>query len=163
LDVQPVDCTDVARRVVDGFRPRAVALGLELAIVPMEATPLWVEADADRLGQIVANLVENASSFAHQHIAVGTGMVGRAPAIWVIDDGPGISPDKLGRVFDRHYTSDDSDGRRKGSGLGLAIVSELASAMGAVVEADSPVADGRGARMVVRFHPIDARAVIPSA
>ncbi len=163
LDVQPVDCTDVARRVVDGFRPRAVALGLELAIVPMEATPLWVEADADRLGQIVANLVENASSFAHQHIAVGTGMVGRAPAIWVIDDGPGISPDKLGRVFDRHYTSDDSDGRRKGSGLGLAIVSELASAMGAVVEADSPVADGRGTRMVVRFHPIDARAVIPSA
>jgi signal transduction histidine kinase len=163
LDIQRVDCTDVARRVVDGFRPRAVALGLELAIVPTETTPLWVEADADRLGQIVANLVENASSFAHRHIVVGTGMVGRAPAIWVADDGPGIPPDKLGRVFERHFTSDDSVGRRQGSGLGLAIVSELASAMGAVVQADSPVADGRGARMVVRFHPTDARSVNPSA
>ena len=45
------------------------------------------------------------------------------------------------------------EGRRKGSGLGLAIVSELATAMGATVQADSPVDDGHGTRMVVWLRP----------
>jgi hypothetical protein len=44
-------------------------------------------------------------------------------------------------------------GRRKGSGLGLAIVSELATAMGATVQAHSPLAEGRGTRMVVWLQP----------
>ena len=68
---------------------------------------------------------------------------------WVVDDGPGIPPDQLAMVFERHFISDRVSGRRKGSGLGLAIVSELATAMGAAVRAESPVADGRGTRMVV--------------
>jgi len=82
-------------------------------------------------------------------VVVGAGTVGGVPAAWVVDDGPGIAGDELGRVFERHFTSDRSAGRRSGSGLGLAIVSELAAAMGGTVTAESPVADGRGTRMVV--------------
>jgi signal transduction histidine kinase len=110
-----------------------------------------VTADPDRLGQVVANLVENASTFAARQITVGAGRDGGAVVVWVVDDGPGISADELPRVFDRHFTSDRSAGRRKGSGLGLAIVAELVAAMGGTVTARSPVSDGHGTRMDVRL------------
>jgi two-component system sensor histidine kinase BaeS len=183
LDLRAVDGAEVVHRVVEGFRHRAAELGLELSLAPGSEEPVWVQADSDRLGQVVANLIENAASFADRRIVVGmstataagpwtgptnlapdglvTGpgndLVGVAaaggdqgvPVIWVVDDGPGIRPDELPVVFDRHFSSDRMHGRRKGSGLGLAIVSELASAMGAAVRAESPVAEGRGTRMVV--------------
>ncbi|MHB1713176.1 MAG: sensor histidine kinase [Acidimicrobiales bacterium] len=159
LDIRPVDCADIVRRVVEGFRLQATDLGLELITAPV-STPLWVDADADRLGQIVANLLENASSFADRRIEVGTGMVGGFPAVWVVDDGPGIAPGEIERIFDRHYSSGPVGGRGKGSGLGLAIVSELAAAMGAAVTVESPVAEGRGSRMVVRFPRSSPRAPV---
>src|SRR6202023_1150778 len=163
------DAAAVTGQVVESFRPRAEELGLELDIAPGSDRPLWVEADADRLAQILANLVENASSFADRTITVGAGNVAGTPPLWVVDDGPGLLPDQLPRVFERHVTSDRAGGRRKGSGLGLAIVAELAAAMGAAVRAESPVADGRGTRMVVRFprrvyhHPTPTPAPIAPA
>jgi two-component system, OmpR family, sensor kinase len=166
FDMQTVDCAEVVRQVADGFRPRAVELGLDLVTTDGSDQPLWVEADADRLHQVVANLVENASSFAKHRIVVGVGSVDGIPTAWVADDGPGIPADQLSRVFQRHFISDRVSGRRKGSGLGLAIVAELAAAMGAAVRAESPVAEGRGTRMVVRFpsrvyhHPRPAPAPI---
>jgi len=165
LDIRSVDGAAVVRQVADGFRPQVQALGLELTTAEGSEAPLWVDADSDRLGQIMANLVENASRFALHRIEVGSGVVpgarsgvaaragssDGAPSLWVADDGPGIPPDQLSRVFERHFTSDRIGGRNQGSGLGLAIVAELATAMGAEVRAESPVADGRGTRMVIRF------------
>ncbi len=149
LHAQPVDSAHLVREVVDGFRPRADQLGLELVTGSGSSVPVWVSADPDRLGQVVANLVENASSFAAHRVTVDAGTVAGRPAVWVTDDGPGIPADQLSDVFVRHFVSDRVPGRRKGSGLGLAIVSELATAMGATVEAQSPVAGERGTRMVV--------------
>ncbi len=161
LDLQAVDCADAVRQVVDGFRPHAAALGLELAVLEPTDSPLWVRADSDRLVQILANLVENASSFARHRIVVGAAMVGGLPTAWVVDDGPGIPKDQLARVFERHFVSDRVSGRHQGSGLGLAIVSELATAMGASVRADSPVADGHGTRMVVIFRSEQGPLALP--
>ncbi|MGH9081588.1 MAG: sensor histidine kinase [Acidimicrobiales bacterium] len=150
FDIRTVDGAAVAGRVADGFRPRAAELGLDLVVAPGSEQPLWVEADPDRLGQIVANLVENASSFAEHRIDIGTGRADDgSPVVWVADDGPGIPPGQLDRVFERHFVSDRVSGRRVGSGLGLAIVSELAAAMGATVRAESPLSGGRGTSMVV--------------
>jgi signal transduction histidine kinase len=151
FEFQAVDCAEAVRQVVDGFRPRAGELGLELIAAPVSDGPLWVRADSDRLVQILANLVENASSFAARRIVVGASTMSGGPTVWVVDDGPGIPPDQLSRVFERHFTSDRVSGRRKGSGLGLAIVSELAAAMGATVRAESPASGGEGTRLVVQF------------
>lgn len=151
LSLAPVDCDRVARAVAGGFRPGAGRLEIDLVVVPAEPSPLWVQADADRLAQIVANLVENASTFATGQVVVGTTLAAGRPVLWVADDGPGIPASDLSRVFERHYTSDRADGRHTGSGLGLAIVAELAAAMGASVRAESPVVDGHGTRMVVLF------------
>jgi signal transduction histidine kinase len=151
LDLQAVDCAEVARQVVDGFRPRAADLGLEL--ITDVATPVWVEADHDRLAQVLANLVENAAAFAHRSIEVGVGRVDGVPLAWVVDDGPGIPPNQLEQVFERHFVSDRVRGRRRGSGLGLAIVAELAAAMGGAVRAQSPVDARGGTRMLVSLRP----------
>jgi two-component system sensor histidine kinase BaeS len=185
FDLHPVDAVPVVRRAVDGFRHRATELTLEL-VLATTTSPLWVVADADRLAQIVANLIDNAASFAQGRIVIGVGRMSRTdhlpdpapteaadrtglpspsgePAIWVVDDGPGIRQDQLALVFDRHFRSDQVEGRRQGTGLGLAIVAELAAAMGANVEARSPApigtsgrpgtAGGPGTGMVVWLQP----------
>lgn len=71
----------------------------------------------------------------------------------VEDDGPGIAPADLGRVFDRFYQADRRGSGRSGSGLGLAIVAELIRAMGGAVRAESPVGPSGGTRMVVSLRP----------
>jgi len=151
LTIREVDAADVVRRVVDGFRPRAAELGLALDLAPGSEVVTPVSADSDRLGQIVANLVENAASFAASRVVVGVAGGPDGAVLWVDDDGSGIPPDQLTRVFERYVTSDRAPGRGTGSGLGLAIVSELAAAMGATVHAESPLADGHGTRLVVQL------------
>jgi two-component system sensor histidine kinase BaeS len=151
LDVERVDCGDLVSLTAAAFHPQAETLGLELITAVAPDAGLCVEADPDRLSQVVANLMENAFKHADTRVVVGAGVVGSSIAIWVLDDGPGIAADDLPRVFERHFTSDRATSRRLGSGLGLAIVSELAAAMAAVVTAESPVIDTRGTRMTVWF------------
>ena len=151
LDLYAVDAADIARQVVEGFRPRAADLDLDLSMSIPGA--VWVLADPDRLAQVLANLLENASAFARTRIEVGVGLSDAVPVAWVTDDGPGIAPDQLDKIFERHFVSDRVQGRRKGSGLGLAIVAELTTAMGGVVRAQSPVDARGGTRLVVRLRP----------
>jgi signal transduction histidine kinase len=161
FELRDLDAAVVVRQVVGGFQPRAADLGIDLVLAPGSEVACPVSADGDRLGQIVANLVENASSFASRRVVVGlVGDPGGA-VLWVDDDGPGIPTDQLTRVFDRHFTTDRAGGHRSGSGLGLAIVAELATAMGADVHAESPIgpASAPGTRMVVNLRlPLDGAA-----
>jgi two-component system OmpR family sensor kinase len=152
LDIRDVDAVEVVRQVVNGFQPRASELGLVLELDVDVEPPCPVSADNDRLSQIVANLVENASSFASSRVVVQVTGWRSGAVVRVDDDGPGIPADQLTRVFDRHITSDRVGAKRTNSGLGLAIVAELASAMGATVHAESPGLGGTGTRMVVELH-----------
>jgi two-component system sensor histidine kinase BaeS len=169
LDLQPVDATEVAAGITDSFAPAAAEAGLTLT---GDGTEAMVRADPDRLAQVVANLVENAFKFASSRIDVsvrsdgpgaggaGAGGDGAGGAgevvIAVQDDGPGIPPDDLDRVFERMFQSDRTPARHTGSGLGLAIVAELVGAMGGRVQAVSPVLDSRGTRLEVRLPPAPA-------
>jgi signal transduction histidine kinase len=117
-------------------------------------------ADPDRLAQIVANLVENALTYARTNVSVrvsaGDPVDGSARStISVEDDGPGLAPADLSRVFERFYQADHGPARRYGSGLGLAIVAELAAAMGGQVRAVSPVGTHGGSRFEVSLAPLD--------
>jgi signal transduction histidine kinase len=108
-----------------------------------------VDADPERLGQIVANLVENALKYARARVDVGLSATNGTLELRVDDDGPGIDADDLPHVFDRLYTSRPAPGRKVGTGLGLAIVRELSAAMGG--SADVRVVDGQGTRFLVRI------------
>jgi signal transduction histidine kinase len=107
-------------------------------------------ADPDRVGQVVANLVENALKYATSRVTVGTRRISDGwLEAFVEDDGPGIPWADLERVFERLYQSRLSPGRELGSGLGLAIVDELVKAMGGKVRAESPTGPNGGTRVVV--------------
>jgi signal transduction histidine kinase len=147
LSPRPVDARAVVAEAVDAFRPEASGMGLTLDLEG--DAPVPADADPERLGQIVANLVENALKYARSRVTVGVSGADGTVAIRVTDDGPGIAPADLPHVFDRLYTSRPAPGRAVGTGLGLAIVRELVGAMGG--SADVDVLDGGETRFHVRL------------
>lgn len=156
--MRPTDVAEVVGTTVEGFRPMAERNGVQLGAQLLETSgasgpsKVMVSADPDRLAQLLANLLENAISFAHSSVvsAVWPPAPGqRFVQITVDDDGPGIAPGDLSRVFQRFYRADRAPRRQLGSGLGLAIVSELATAMGGAVRAESPLTANGGSRFIV--------------
>jgi two-component system sensor histidine kinase BaeS len=177
IALRPTDAAEVASTTAEGFRPAAERGGVQIALwLPGQegadpeglagtAAPghPWlppVVADPDRLAQLLANLLENALTFARTTVTVSVRDVALsgACAITVDDDGPGIAATDLDHVFERFYRGDRGPNRPVGSGLGLAIVAELAAAMGGTVRAESPLGEGGGSRFVVtlRHWPIPA-------
>jgi two-component system sensor histidine kinase BaeS len=154
INIRPTDMAEVVSTTAEGFRPLAAKSQLELSVRVPPNGVASVEADPDRLAQVLANLVENAVIFARSSVAVslyesnGSGAPG-TQVITVEDDGPGIAAGDLSRVFERFYQADRGPNRKIGSGLGLAIVAELVAAMGGTVRAESPVIGDGGSRFVV--------------
>lgn len=133
LRPHPCDAGAIVRTTVAGFNPAADEVGVALTCDPPALT---ADVDAQRLGQIVANLTENALKYANSRVIVQAVAHGDMLAIAVDDDGPGIEVAEIDHVFDRLYTSRTSPGRKVGTGLGLAIVRELSAAMGGSVRAE---------------------------
>jgi two-component system sensor histidine kinase ChvG len=114
------------------------------------------------LGQVIRNLVENARSFSPPNgevrVALSRVSPPRGPALRIIvdDDGPGIPPDKLEKVFERFYT-DRPQGAKFGnnSGLGLSIVRQIVETHRGRVWAENRIDDGKtkGARFIVELPP----------
>jgi signal transduction histidine kinase len=150
LHLKPTDAGVVVRRLVEttaplAWRQRRVEV---LAEIAPDLPP--ARADAQRLAQIVSNLLGNAV----RHTPPG-GLVAAAVAaepdvvrVEVRDTGEGIPPDDLPRIFERFYRGRNGDGQG-GAGLGLALTRELTEAMGGTVEAAS--APGEGSRFTVRL------------
>ena len=113
--------------------------------------PVPVDADPERLAQIVANLVENALKYAHMTVRVGVERANGSVEVRVDDDGPGVPPAERERVFERLYTARGTPSRKVGTGIGLAIVHELAGAMGG--RATCEPLPGGGTRFVVGIPP----------
>jgi two-component system sensor histidine kinase ChvG len=117
------------------------------------------------LGQVIRNLVENARSFSlpdgEVRVILSRVSLPRGPALRIIvdDDGPGIPPDKLEKIFERFYT-DRPQGAKFGnnSGLGLSIVRQIVETHRGRVWAENRIEDGktRGARFIVELPPASA-------
>ena len=119
--------------------------------VPPEG--LEVHGDPVRLAQIVANLLTNAARYTEPggHIAVRAWKEGEEVALSVTDDGQGISPELLPRVFDLFVQGPRSIDRREGGlGIGLTLVKSLVTLHGGRVEARSD-GPGRGSTFLVRL------------
>lgn len=164
LRLGTVDAGRVAEEVALAFGPRAAELGLCLQVRTAGPGPVLCEADPDRLGQVVANLAENALNYAAAMVSVRVeppSREGDGPSVLVEDDGPGIAEAERLVVFERLFRSRSVAGRNLGggSGLGLAIVKELVNAMGGTVQAE-PAARG-GTLMIVRLRPAPFRRSQP--
>jgi two-component system OmpR family sensor kinase len=156
MNPRPCDATEIVRDATEAFVPEARDLGINLKA--SSGASLGVDLDPERLGQIAANLIENALKYATSQVEVYAAPQSDGQlAIVVVDDGPGIPAEQMARVFERLYTVRETPGRAVGTGLGLAIVRELAAAMGGNARAEA--APGGGTRFVVSL-PVHANTVV---
>jgi signal transduction histidine kinase len=141
IEATEVGVAEVAGRALDAVRAQAAGRGLVLR-VEVHAD-LVVRADADRLLQIVRNLVANALVHARSQIVVSAaGQDGRVE-MRVTDDGPGVTPEAAPRVFDRFFRADASRSRATGgSGLGLAVARQLAGLMQGTLSLENRPGEG---------------------
>jgi len=148
---RPFDISQLAQSIRETFAPQARDKGLafEVAVAP-EAQGLW-RGDADRLRQILGNLISNAIKFTLEGavaVRFASAEDGDGLRIDVADTGIGISPEILPRLFDKFVQADSSTTRRfGGSGLGLAICRELAVLMDGSIKVQSR--EGRGSTFTV--------------
>jgi two-component system sensor histidine kinase MprB len=134
-------------------RARAFA-GPDQAI-DLDASPVAVPGQADRLERVVMNLLDNAIKYgAGAPIDVRVARNDTMAVVSVRDRGPGIAPEHLPHVFERFYRAPDARGVH-GSGLGLSIVAQAVAAHGGQIDA-SAASDG-GTIMTVRLPGADAK------
>jgi signal transduction histidine kinase len=135
-------------------RPAAERKGVQLE--PAAAPALETEADADKLKQILINLVDNAVKYSPpaSRVRVRCQAQREGMRIAVEDEGPGIAADEVPHVFERFYRGRGA-GATAGSGLGLAIARNLARLHGGDITLQSQ--PGRGSVFTLSLPTADAR------
>ena len=157
LEKEPLDISEVAANVLATWRD-AGRLGRHR--VSESLSPAWVDADAARMEQIVSNLLDNAIKYTPAGGAIRIAVRSEAgeALIEVADEGEGIAPELIERVFDLFVQGERSLARQQGGlGIGLTLVRRLAELHGGTVRAQSP-GPGGGATFTVRFPAIAALA-----
>ena len=192
-DSAPVNMAELLRAVVSMMAdsPRGAGTRLELSIAPPRGKPARSEyvvlGHDSRLAQVVTNLIDNACSFSEPGGAARIGLdrkrdvrdadgatLGDQVVVTVDDDGPGIPPHALERIFERFYTDRPNQGFGQNSGLGLSISRQIVEAHGGQIWAcnrpadpadqtksddetdEQPIRHGAGARFVVALPAIGA-------
>jgi signal transduction histidine kinase len=139
MDIESIDLAALITEIVEAFRPAAEESQLTI-VAQLDPSLPAVPADRLRLTQILHNLLDNALVHSKQgdSVAISAQLETDGLRINVIDQGQGIAPTDLPRIFDRFYRADQARDRDSGgAGLGLAIVKALAEAQGAQVGAES--------------------------
>ncbi len=150
LNVTEIDLEAVARPIVRSFDPQAAAKNVRMDL--RAERPVLFEADAERIAQVLVNLIDNALRFTPSGGSVTTSLdVNSGYAVIAVSDtGIGIPYRDLPHVFERFYVVDRSRARAiSGAGLGLSIVKQIVDAHGGSVTAESML--GSGTKFVVRI------------
>ncbi len=115
--------------------------------------PVMADVDPALCEQLLFNLIENAHKYSQigMRVTVRTRLSQGRAVIEIEDEGPGISRNEQGKVFEKFYRVRGDDGRPAGTGLGLAICKAIAMAMKGSIRVESPVKDGHGSRFIVEL------------
>lgn len=151
LRQEHVGIAAIVERGVETARPLIDQRKHELT-VSLLPQPIWLYADADRLEQVMVNLLHNAAKYTAEggHIGLIVDREGDECVVRVTDTGFGISPDLLPRVFDLFTQGAQSAGHSQGGlGIGLSLVRQLVGLHAGTVEAFSVL--GQGSEFVVRL------------
>jgi PAS domain S-box-containing protein len=157
------ELADAIRQAVEANGGAADARGHRLD-VRLPSRRMTVDADPARLAQIVSNLLHNAVKYTPEggRIEVTLAAEGAEAVVTVRDDGPGIAPELLGRVFDLFAQGDRGVDRADGGlGIGLTLVQRLVEMHGGRVEAES--SPGHGATFRVRLPLLDGADAAPAS
>jgi two-component system nitrogen regulation sensor histidine kinase NtrY len=140
--LERLDLGPVAEEVVQLYRLAEEGTDVRLEV----HAPAWGDARRDEVKEVLVNLLENARNAAANRITVRASL----GSLQVSDDGAGIAPELLPRIFEPRFSTTTS-----GSGLGLPIVRRLVESWGGEVEVDS--AEGAGTTVTVRLPPSPVR------
>jgi signal transduction histidine kinase len=157
LDARPVDLAELACGVAERLADVLDRSGNALAVDA--PAPVGARCDPVRVEQVIANLLVNASRHAPgARVSLRVSREGDRAVVVVEDDGPGIPPDALERVFDA-YEKVDRSGQEQGLGLGLYIVRQIVEAHGGTIRAGV----GRDGGAAFRVELPGAAPVLPAA
>jgi len=145
LATQPLDASALARTAVDRLRSTAMAKNIALKTELPEGF-VFVEADLEHIGQVLANLVGNAIKFSPPdsvvRVSVTPEPTGESVIFCVVDEGPGIAPEEQERIFLKYYREASVRGSVDGLGLGLPIAKGIVEAHGGAMWVNSAVGCG---------------------
>jgi len=148
-----IDLREISERVVGAARRHGAQQRIEIEL-PKDLT--LVKADATLAEQAIGNVVANAvvHTAPDDRVVIDAGNAPDAIALRVTDNGPGIPSDDLPHIFEKFVKGKEmqtlsADGGH--TGLGLAIAKGIMEAHGGAISAESPVANGRGARFILTF------------
>ena len=154
--MEALDTTELARRALEAMQGLAAQLGVELALTAPQTHT--VRGDADRLMQVLSNLISNAAKFSPKGATVDVLVVplgGGRVRLSVRDHGAGVPESFRERIFTKFAQADGSDTRQLGgTGLGLAICREIVERHGGRIFFESP--PGQGATFHVDLPLLDA-------
>jgi PAS domain S-box-containing protein len=152
LVMGPVALPRLLHGLVSQFGVLAAQKGLDLRLDAEATLPTCIEADGQRLRQVLTNLLGNALKFTERgHVTLGAAAAGPEHLLlWVHDTGIGIAPERQQAIFEPFVQADAGTARRYGgTGLGMSIVKQLVALMGGAVALSSEV--GVGTRVEVRL------------
>lgn len=137
----PCDLNRLLTENVDSFRKRIATHRFTLQLPP---SPLVVEVDAKRIGQVVENLLSNAVKYSGEtsSVHISADQDDQVCRIIIRDEGVGMSPDQVGRLFDKFYRGSPSRIAPRGTGLGLFITKAIIDAHQGNIGIDSVLSQG---------------------
>ena len=140
LHVSRIDLVAVVGDAVEDARLIVPQAGIVIQAPPT----MLIDADPERLHQVMMNLLSNAVRYSPESepIRVSLEATGSQVSIVVEDRGPGIPPEELDRVFDRYHRADDRPARSRGFGLGLAISKWIVDLHGGTITASNGAESG---------------------
>ena len=144
LELAPLDMHTLVDETLAVIRPECEQSSITVNNEIDPVTPL-VQADSDRITQVLLNLLDNARRHTPSDgtITVGAIATGNMLHIWIRDTGSGIASADLSHIFERFYRVDKSrTGTTGGTGLGLSIVKAIITAHGGTIRAESTLGQG---------------------
>ncbi len=130
LNIEPFDINLVIKRTIETFEGTCKNKGIQFDLTFSDKVTM-VNADLDKINQVLYNLIDNAIKFSHQNSSIFINITERGEKVFVSvkDSGIGIPKDAVDKIWDRFYKTDLSRGKdKKGTGLGLSIVKEVINA-----------------------------------
>lgn len=137
------DVGAIVEYTINALQPEAVRANIRLASAIEPDLPL-IYTDADRLSQVLFNLAGNAVKYVGEggDVLLSARLSEANLVLSVKDNGPGIVPDDLEKIFDEFQRGRGAEGTAKGAGLGLAIASRLTRLLGGTISVESALGEG---------------------
>jgi signal transduction histidine kinase len=151
IEPKPTPVAPLVQRVGRQMRPHFEERDQRFTVNVENDLP-EVEADPDRIAQVLANLLTNANKYAHEgaEVKLTAKRVGEEVEFAVSDNGPGLGEEELDHVFDRFWRAQSGETQEVGgTGLGLAIAKSLVELHGGAISANSTQAEGATFRFVL--------------